>query len=113
MLEYRYMVKQFKNSKLRIPPQNVESEQALLGSIMLKPEVLYDIADTITPEVFYSSKHGLVYEGMLDLFNKKEPIDILSLSSRLKEKDVFDAIGGDNYLAELVNCVPSSANAKH
>jgi len=97
----------------RVPPQSIDSEKALLGSIMLRPEALYDIMDVLKGETFYAEKHRIVFDSILDLFSKKEPIDILSLSTRLKEKNVLDSIGGSSYLAELVNAVPSSANAKH
>ncbi len=98
---------------VRIPPQNIDSEKALLGSIMLKPEAMHDIIDTVKPDSFYSEKHRIIYNSMLELFEKNEPIDILSLSTKLKEKKQFDQIGGGTYLTELVDFVPSAANAKH
>ena len=101
------------NSGLRVPPQNVDSEKALLGSIMLRSEVLFDILDLISDECFYSEKHRLIYRSMMDLFSKKEPIDLLTLATKLKEHSQLDQIGGNDYLAELANAVPSSANAKH
>ncbi|MBI2120238.1 MAG: replicative DNA helicase [Parcubacteria group bacterium] len=101
------------HSGFRIPPQSIESERALLGSIMLRPEVLYDIMDVLNEDSFYAEKHRLTFRSMLDLFSKHEPIDLLSLSTRLKERNLLDNIGGNSYLAELVNSVPSSANAKH
>lgn len=98
---------------LRVPPQHIESEQALLGAIMLRTESLYDIGDILSPESFYVEKHRLIYEAMLDLFRKREPIDMLTLATRLDERGQLEAIGGRTYLAELANSVPSSANAKH
>ncbi len=98
---------------LRIPPQNIDSEKALLGSVMLRPEGMHEITDIVTPEAFYVEKHRMIYDSMLNLFSKNEPIDLLSLSSRLKEKNKLEAIGGNTYLTELVNVVPSAANIKH
>ena len=98
---------------LRVPPQNIDSEKALLGSIMLKPEILNDISIIITNNSFYVEKHRLIYRTMLELFAKNEPIDILSISSRMKEKNMLEQIGGRSYLAELVNLVPSAGGAKH
>jgi len=98
---------------LRVPPQNIDSEKALLGSIMLKPEILNDISIIITNNSFYVEKHRLIYRTMLELFAKNEPIDILSISSRMKEKNILEQIGGRSYLAELVNLVPSAGGAKH
>lgn len=101
------------NNGFRIPPQSVESEKALLGSIMLRPEALYDIMDILSADSFYAEKHRLIFHSIFDLFSKHEPIDLLSLSTRLKEKNILENIGDNSYLAELVNSVPSSANAKH
>lgn len=98
---------------IRVPPQNIDSEKALLGSIMLKPDVILEIIDTVTSKSFYVRKHGLIFEAMLKLFSKKEPIDLLSLSSKLKESKTLEQIGGNAYLTELVNVVPSASNFKH
>lgn len=98
---------------VRVPPQNVEAEMALLGSVMLRPEALYEIIDIISPDVFYSTRHRIIFDGMLDLFSKSTPVDLLSLSSRLKEKNLLDDVGGSTYLSELVSSVPSSAHVEH
>lgn len=98
---------------MRLPPQNIESEKALLGSIMLRPEALPEIMDILRPEAFYSEKHRIIFLAMMDLYEKRDPIDLLTLSSKLKEKSELDRIGGMSYLTELVNTVPSSANAEH
>ncbi len=99
--------------KLRIPPQSLEAEMALLGSIMLRPDSIYEIMDIVTPRSFYFEKNRIVFENMLELFSKHEPIDFLSLSTKLKEKDLLDRIGGNTFLTELTSMVPSSANVKH
>ena len=98
---------------LRLPPQHLESEQALFGSIMLRTESLYDISDILQPKSFYAEKHRVIFEAMLDLHRKHDPIDLLTLATRLEEKGQLDNIGGRAYLAELASSVPSSANAKY
>lgn len=100
-------------SHLRVPPQNIDSEKALLGSIMLKPDILNEITTIISPDSFYAEKHRMIYKTIFELFGKNEPIDLLSVSSRMKEKKQLEQIGGRSYLAELVNLVPSAGNAKH
>lgn len=105
--------RQFKSRDLRIPPQNIDSEKALLGSLMLRPEGMYDVSDLVTRETFYVDKHRMLFDAMIELHTRHEPIDLLSVSSRLKERGKFDAVGGGSYLAELVDSVPSSTNAKH
>lgn len=101
------------NAGLRIPPHSLEAEMALLGSIMLRPDAIYEVIDLVGSHSFYFEKHRIIFETMLELFSKHSPIDILSLSSRLKEKDQLERLGGTTYLTELSNTVPSSANIKH
>jgi replicative DNA helicase len=102
-----------KKTHLRIPPNNTEAEKALLGSIMLRPEVMFEVTDTAYPASFYSEKHRLIFETILELFSKRNPTDLLTVSARLKEKNLLDEIGGNSYLSELVNGVPSAANATY
>lgn len=103
----------FKTKDLRIPPQSLEAEKALLGSIMIRPEVMHDVTDIIFERSFYSDRHRLIWSTMIELHTKSTPIDLLSLSSRLKEKDILEQVGGMSYLTELVQGVPSSTNAKY
>ena len=84
---------QKQNSAFRVPPQSIEAEKALLGSIMLRPEALYDIMDFLRHEAFYAEKHRIIFTAIMDLFGKHEPIDMLSLSNRLKEKNFLESIG--------------------
>jgi replicative DNA helicase len=100
-------------AKLRIPPHGLEAEMALLGSIMLRPDAIYEVMDLVSVQSFYFEKHAKVYESMLELFAKHQPIDLLSLSTKLKEKDILERIGGNTFLSELTATVPSSANIKH
>lgn len=99
--------------KIRVPPHNLEAEMALLGSVMLRPDAIYEIMDISSPSSFYFEKHRTIFEAMLELFAKREPIDILSLSSKLKEKGLLERVGGASFLTELTTTVPSSANIKH
>ena len=100
-------------SPLRIPPQNLDAEKALLGSIMLRPDGMGEVLDSITEAAFYSGRHRLIWRTMLELSQKNIPIDLLSLSSRLTEKAELPATGGAAYLAELSASVPSSTNLQH
>jgi len=106
------MVKTRKN-ELRIPPQNIDSEKAVLGSIMLRKDAIQEVEDILIPDSFYVEKHKMIFQAMLDLASKNEPIDMLSLSTKLSEQKLIEAIGGNQYLAEIVNVVPSSTNVKH
>ena len=106
------MVKTRRN-EIRIPPQSIDSEKAVLGSIMLRKDAMHEIEDVVNPDSFYAEKHKMIFQAMLDLSLKNEPIDMLSLSTKLSEQKVLESIGGNQYLAEIVNVVPSSTNAKH
>jgi len=107
------VITQTVQNRLRIPPQNLEAEMALLGSIMLRPEALFELSDIVSPNSFYSEKHRIIFDAMMELFVKRSPIDLLSVSSLLKDKGWLDQIGGNTYLTEIVNIVPSSSNIDH
>jgi len=100
-------------AELRIPPQSIESERAVLGSIMLRKDAIHEVEDTVSPDSFYAEKHKIIFKAMLDLSSRSEPIDMLSLSTKLQEQKNLERVGGNQYLAEIVNDVPSSTNVKH
>jgi replicative DNA helicase len=97
----------------RIPPQDLESEKALLGSLLLSADALFDIGDIINSQSFYAAKHQIIYETIEELINKKEPVDILTVSAALRARKEFDQIGGAQYLSELLGLVGSAANIKY
>lgn len=94
----------------KIPPQNLEAEQSLLGSLLLDKDAIIKVGDRITSEDFYADKHRQIYDAMVDLYRKREPIDILSLSNLLQEKGELDRIGGRAYLIQLSNAVPTASH---
>ncbi|PID83610.1 replicative DNA helicase [Candidatus Campbellbacteria bacterium] len=97
----------------KIPPQNIDAEKALLGSILVKSDSIYEIIELVTPDAFYAEKHKIIYQAIVELFNKNEPIDLLTLSTILKNKGVLESVGGEEYLAELSVAVPSATNIEH
>lgn len=96
--------------KERIPPQSLEAEQSLLGSIMIDPDSMMKIADKVRADDFYRDSHRIIYESMAELYDRHEPIDLLTLGNRLEEKNLLQRVGGRAYLAELSNAVPTSAH---
>jgi replicative DNA helicase len=98
---------------LRVPPQNIDAEMALIGSIMLRPLGLNEIMDVVHEDSFYVEKHRLIYQCMLELGRRNEPIDLISLTSTLREQGYLDSIGGPAYLSELVGNVPTSTNIEY
>lgn len=97
----------------RIPPQNLEAEQSVLGSVLIDKEVLSTITEIITGKDFYREDHKEVYEAVMDLYERGEPIDLITVSEQLKTRGTLDSIGGLPYLTNLANVVPTTANAKH
>ncbi len=97
----------------KIPPQSLEAEMSLLGSILIDPEAMLKIADIVTPSDFYKDAHATIFEGIIELYEKNEPLDLLTLSNRLEEKKVLENIGGRSYLAALTNAVPTASNVVH
>ena len=101
------------NSETRLPPQNLDAERSVLGSLMLEKNAIFRVADILRPEDFYQQSHGLIFSSMLDLFEKGIPVDLLSLNNRLEETKKLEDVGGPAYLTELVNTVPTAAHVLH
>jgi replicative DNA helicase len=99
--------------ELRVPPQNIEAEQSVLGSLMLDREAIIKVADFLKPEDFYKQAHELIFETMLKLYEDREPLDVLSISNKLEEKGKLEEVGGSSYISSLVNSVPSASHVSH
>lgn len=97
----------------KIPPQNIDAEVSLLGSVLIEDEVITAIADKIFPGDFYDKRHGTIYAAMVKLYEKHQPVDLLTLSNALKDTDELEDVGGSSYLTELTNAVPTAAHAEH
>ena len=93
-------------------PNDMQSETALLGSILLRPPCLYDVIDKLQPGDFYRASHRRIYEAILSLSDLKESIDVISLSDKLEKRGELEQIGGMDYLSELSEAVPTSHNVK-
>lgn len=99
--------------KLRIPPQNLEAEQSVLGCLLIDKNAIFKTADQLRPDDFYAPAHEKIYETILELFEKHQPIDIISLTNRLKERGFLADVGGSAYLAELTNQITTAAHVEH
>lgn len=101
------------NKNLRTPPQNVDAEKALLGAIILKPDVMHDISVVVYPDSFYADKHRQIFDAISQIFSKGDPIDIVSVTSKLKDMGQLERIGGAAYVTELIETVPAAGNAAY
>ncbi len=97
----------------KLPPQNIEAEQSVLGAIIFDNEALPKALEILSPEDFYRDNHRKLYSAMIELFEKNEPIDIVTLTDHLRKNGLLDSIGGISYLSSLANAVPTSANIRH
>lgn len=94
----------------KLPPQNIQAESSLLGSILLDPDAFTKIADTVRGGDFYEKRHEQIFESMLNLYEQRKPIDVLTLSEKLETSKKIDDVGGSSYITELANSVPSAAH---
>lgn len=97
----------------KLPPIDIEAEQSVLGALMLDKNAIVRVLDIIRKEEFYRTNHQKLYSVVYELFEKNEPIDVLTVSSKLKEKNLLEEIGGMGYLTALVNQVPTASHVKH
>ena len=98
---------------IRLPPQDIDAEKSVLGALMLEPNAIIKVADVLLSKDFYKPEHQTIFQVILELFEKSKPIDILSVTSRLKEKKQLKDVGGSSYLTELVNSVPTTAHINY
>ena len=88
-----------KQNSPKIPPHNLDAEMSLLGAILIDEEVLSDVTDKIRADDFYEKRHSIVFGGMMRLFERHRPIDLLTLSDELEKKDELEMVGGSSYLS--------------
>ena len=97
----------------RVPPQNIEAEQSVLGSLLLDKDAIIKVVDMLSPEDFYKEAHGMIYKAVLTLYEKKMPIDVVTLTDQLEKEGILAEVGGASYLTTLVNSVPSASRVVH
>jgi len=97
----------------KVPPQNLEAERAVLGAILLENEAIYTVMEILTPASFYQEAHRIIFDNMLSLSEKGKPIDLITLSDRLRSEGILDKIGGASYLPSMVEDIPTSAGVGH
>ena len=94
----------------RVPPQNIEAEQAVLGAMLIKKEAIAEVQEILQPDDFYREAHRIVYEAMVQLQNNDEAVDLVTLTEQLRKSEQLDKIGGLAFITQLANAVPTAAN---
>jgi replicative DNA helicase len=97
----------------KVPPQNIEAEQSILSAILIDNNTLPEVLETLSEKDFYREVHQKIFAAMLDLFERSEPADLITVTNILKEKGQLESVGGATYLSELVDTVPMATNATH
>ncbi len=97
----------------KLPPQSVEAERSLLGSLMIGGDAILKVADFLQPQDFYRKPHQQIYEAMMEIYEQGEPIDVLTVSARLEGRGILKDMGGKASLTELINTVPTAAHVVH
>ncbi|HMK50063.1 MAG TPA: DnaB-like helicase N-terminal domain-containing protein, partial [Thermodesulfovibrionales bacterium] len=97
----------------RLPPQNIEAEQFIIGAVLIDNDALPKALEIIEPGDFYRLSHNKIFSAMIDLFDKNEPIDIITLTDQLSKREELEAVGGVSYLSALVNMIPTAANIRY
>ena len=98
---------------LKVPPHNLEAEQSVIGALLLDNLAFAKVAETLVPDDFYRKAHRLMFNAMLDLFERNEPVDLVTLSNALGAEDILESAGGTDALAQLVDLVPTTANVEY
>jgi replicative DNA helicase len=96
-----------------LPPHNLDAEQSMLGSLLIDRDAIIRVASTIKPDDFYSSANGSIYEAIVDLYNRREPTDLVTLTDELARRDRLDEVGGVTYLSSLLTVVPTSVHVEY
>ncbi len=95
----------------RLPPHSIEAEEAVIGSILIDPDAIFDVASFLKPEAFYRVRNRWIYDAILSLSEKREPIDFITLTEELRRREQLEEAGGEAYVVGLLNAVPTAVNA--
>lgn len=101
------------SSIYKTPPNDIDAEKSVLGAVLIDSSAINNVAEILRQEHFYKKEHSLIFQSMLELFEKRNPIDVVTLKDHLTKKGILKEIGGGEYLAELLNSVPTSAYSEH
>lgn len=113
MLHIRYPKKMADEKLVKVPPHSAEAEESVLGALLLDKDAVIAVAEFLKPEDFYDDRHKEIFVSALELFEERTPIDVLTVSEKLKKRKALKRVGGSSYLADLVNNVPTAAHVEH
>jgi len=97
----------------RLPPQNIEAEQSVLGSLLIDPDAIIQVSPFLRPEDFYRESHGVIYDAILELHERREPVDFVTVCDELERRKKLSEVGGRAYITSLINSVPTAIHAEY
>ena len=100
-------------SSHKLPPQNIEAEQSVLGGVLIENEAVHKVMEILTPEDFYRDAHRKIYDALIDLAERDEPADLITLTNELRKKEHLDSVGGASYVTSLIDSVVTAANIEY
>ncbi len=98
---------------LKVPPHDIEAEKSVLGAILIDPSAVHIVAEFLRADDFYTIEHQAVYSAIISLYEKQQPVDLVTLKNQLQKEGTLKKVGGTGYLSELINTVPTSANVEN
>lgn len=101
------------HQEIRIPPQNIEAEKSVLGSMLIDADAIGTAIEHLDESLFYDDAHRLIFRAILDLYNSRKNVDLITISDNLKTDGLLDRVGGVTYLSVIIDFVPTSANVEH
>jgi replicative DNA helicase len=101
------------SSSHKLPPQNLEAEQSVLGGILIENEAIHRVMELLSPDDFYREAHHRIYDALINLSERDEPADLITLTNELRKKEQLDSVGGASYITSLVDSVPTAANIEY
>lgn len=96
----------------RLPPHSIEAEEAVLGSLLIDPDAIFEVTSFLKPDAFYRVQNRWIYEAILSLSDRREPLDLITLTEALRRREQLEEVGGEAYIIGLINAVPTSINAR-
>lgn len=97
----------------RVPPNNMEAEQSVIGAMLLDKNAISEASEILRGDDFYKEAHKLIFESIMELYDKNEPVDLVTLVDNLRKKNILEAVGGITYISNLLESVPTTANIRY
>ncbi|HSX39176.1 MAG TPA: DnaB-like helicase N-terminal domain-containing protein, partial [Candidatus Saccharimonadales bacterium] len=105
--------RQPKQSTPGVPPHDLEAEKSVIGALLLDKDAIVKVVEYLRPKHFYKTAHTFIYDAILNLYEKREPADLITVPAELKRQNRLEEVGGVTYLSELATAIPTSANIEY